>query len=98
MVTAHTKGGEMGMTNKEAIETIEANYPDERYTMLREALDMAIEALEKQEEFEPVEMIDDFYTIGDPLRTIGWRCGKCGERIAGHDNYCPNCGKAVKWE
>lgn len=37
------------MTNKEAIETIEANYPDERYTMLREALDMAIEALEKQE-------------------------------------------------
>lgn len=59
---------------------------------------MAIEALEKQESFEPVEMIDDFYPIGDPLRTIGWRCGKCGERIAGYDNYCPNCGKAVKWE
>lgn len=37
------------MTNKEAIETIKANYPDERYTMLREALDMSIEALEKQE-------------------------------------------------
>jgi rubrerythrin len=86
------------MTNKEAIETIQANYPDERYTMLREALDIAIEALEKQESFEPVEMIDDFYPIGDPLRTIGWRCGKCGERIAGYDNYCPNCGKAVKWE
>ena len=88
----------MGMTNKEAIETIQANYPDESYTMLREALDMAIEALEKQETFEPVEMIDDFYPIGDPLRTIGWRCGKCGERIGGHENYCPNCGKAVKWE
>lgn len=88
----------MGMTNKEAIDTIKANYPDERYTMLREALDMAIEALEKQETFEPVEMIDDFYPIGDPLRTIGWRCGKCGERIAGYDNYCPNCGKSVKWD
>ena len=86
------------MTNKEAVETIKANYPDERYTMLREALDMAIEALEKQETFEPVEMIDDFYPIGDPLRTIGWKCGKCGERIAVYDNYCPNCGKAAKWD
>ena len=37
------------MTNKEAIETIKANYPDERYTMLREALNMAIEALKEQE-------------------------------------------------
>ncbi len=37
------------MTNKEAIETINANYPDERYTMLREALDLAIKALEKQD-------------------------------------------------
>ena len=86
------------MTNKEAIDTIKANYPDKCYTMLREALDMAIEALEKQETFEPVEMIDDFYPIGDPLRTIGWRCGKCGERIAGYDNYCPNCGKEIMWD
>ena len=37
------------MTNKEAIETIKANYPDERYTMLREALDMAMELLKAQE-------------------------------------------------
>jgi hypothetical protein len=37
------------MTNQEAIETIEANYPPENYSMLREALDMAIELLEEQE-------------------------------------------------
>ena len=37
------------MTNQEAIETIKANYPDERYTMLREALDMAMELLKAQE-------------------------------------------------
>ena len=37
------------MTNQEAIETINANYPDERYTMLREALDLAIKVLEKQD-------------------------------------------------
>ena len=37
------------MTHYEAIETIKANYPDERYTMLREALDMAMELLKAQE-------------------------------------------------
>lgn len=36
------------MTNKEAIEVIKCNYPSENYTRLREALDMAIEALGKQ--------------------------------------------------
>lgn len=33
------------MTNEEAIETIKKNYPPENYTMLREALDIAIEIL-----------------------------------------------------
>ena len=37
------------MTNQEAIETIEANYPPQNYTMLREALDMAISLLKEQE-------------------------------------------------
>jgi uncharacterized OB-fold protein len=60
------------------------------------AFDKAIEALNEQEAIEPVEIIDDFYPIGDPLRTIGWKCGKCGERIAYYDNYCPNCGKKVR--
>lgn len=36
------------MTNKEAINAIKCNYPPENYTILREALDMAIKALEKQ--------------------------------------------------
>ena len=36
------------MTNEEAIKVIKCNYPPENYTRLREALDMAIEALEKQ--------------------------------------------------
>ena len=58
----------------------------------------ALVLLKEQEVIEPIEMIDDYYPIGDPLRTTGWKCGKCGERIACHDNYCPNCGKAVKWE
>ena len=61
-------------------------------------MENALSLLKAQEAIEPVEMIDDFYPIGDPLRTIGWKCGKCMERIAGYDNYCPNCGQAVKWE
>ena len=34
------------MTRKDAIETIKCNWPDSRYTILREALDMAVKALE----------------------------------------------------
>jgi uncharacterized OB-fold protein len=60
--------------------------------------DEAIEILKQREPVEPVEMIDDHYPIGDPLRTIGWKCGKCGYYIGGEDNFCANCGQAVKWE
>ena len=41
----------MGMTTNEAIEAIKCNWPDSRYTILREALDMAISALRQQERF-----------------------------------------------
>ena len=34
------------MTRKDAIEAITCNWPDSRYTILREALDMAVKALE----------------------------------------------------
>ena len=37
------------MTKEEAIEAIKCNWPDSRYTILREALDMAIAALMEQE-------------------------------------------------
>ena len=37
------------MTREEAIQAIKCNWPDSRYTILREALDMAISALRQQE-------------------------------------------------
>jgi len=40
------------MTNREAIETLRANYPDACFEQLREAVDMAIFALEVQEQKE----------------------------------------------
>lgn len=39
------------MTNKEAIKAIKCNYPPENYTVLREALDMAIKAFEKADKY-----------------------------------------------
>ena len=39
------------MTIEEAIEAIKCNWPDSRYTILREALDMAVKALEDDNHF-----------------------------------------------
>lgn len=46
-------------------------------------------------------MIPDELKRMQPMKgkeRLGAKCGKCMERIAGHDNYCPNCGQAVKWD
>ena len=40
------------MTTSEAIETLRANYPDACYEQLREAVDVAIKALEEKMESE----------------------------------------------
>lgn len=68
------------------------------YSVLHDEISLLDDLPKEQEPVEPVEMIDDFYPIGDPLRTIRWKCGKCGDMIAGYFNFCPNCGRAVKWE
>ena len=39
------------MTREEAIEAIKCNWPDSRYTILREALDMAVKVLEDDNHF-----------------------------------------------
>lgn len=61
------------MTNQEAIDAIKANYPDERYTVLCEALDMAIEALKEQD--PKVMSLKELEETKDPvfieLRTKG---------------------------
>lgn len=48
----------------------------------------ALALLKAQEPVEPV------YELGIT------RCGQCNHEIDkyGGDNYCPQCGKAVKWE
>ncbi len=81
------KVGEVRMTNQEAIETIKANYPPVNYSMLREALDMAIALLKEQEAIKPKRS----------NISHDWVCGKCGVFVSQLDNYCPRCGREVKW-
>ena len=52
------------------------------------ALEQVVNALKAQEPMEPV------YELGIT------RCGRCNREIDKYDgdNYCPQCGRAVKWE
>ena len=64
------------MTREEAIEAIKCNWPDSRYTILREALDMAISALRQQEHFREVTKKVEPLTL-DELRKMDetvWVC------------------------
>lgn len=68
-----------------------------RGNMYRDALAL----LKAQETVKPVPAIDD---VGD------WLCGNCYQSVVGEEeldasgfvpvkfNFCPNCGRAVKWE
>ena len=68
------------MNREEAIEAIKCNWPDSRYTILREALDMAISALRQQERFgdvtkkvEPLTLEELRQMEGEPAYIV------CGE-------------------
>ena len=74
------------MTRKDAIEAIKCNWPDSRYTILREALEMAISALRQQEHFrdltkkvEPMTLDDAIAHLDDTLSDTGrkWSCESC---------------------
>ena len=65
------------MTRKDAIEAIKCNWPDSRYTILREALDMAISALRQQEHFrdltkkvEPLTLDELRQMNGEPVWVV----------------------------
>ena len=57
------------MTREEAIEAIKCNWPDSRYTILREALDMAISALRQQDHFRDLTKKVEPLTL-DELRKM----------------------------
>lgn len=52
----------------------------------------ALALLREQEPVEPTKQ-----HIENPKLDL-WYCGKCGNWIAKSFDYCPWCGKAVKWD
>ena len=75
------------MTESEAIKVIKNNRPTSGYTILNEALVMAINALEKQ---IPKKPIKDKYV---PELDF---CPECGTEVT-YCNYCPHCGQKINW-
>ena len=73
------------MTREEAIEAIKCNWPDSRYTILREALDMAISALRQQEHFREVTKKVEPLTL-DELRQMDGEPVYCVE-ITGREEW-----------
>ena len=76
------------MTREEAIEAIKCNWPDNRYTILREALDMAIAALmepEGKDTYVPTNS-DRIRTMSDEelaeLMRSMMNCDSCGNMFS----------------
>lgn len=99
----------MEMTNREAIEAIYANYPPEtpeNYTILREALNMAISLLKKQEAVEPHYTTLRYFCNGKEAVVQHPECPQCiknglmlwDAEIEKGQAYCKRCGQAVKWD
>jgi len=62
-----------GMSPKQAVEVIKSNYPPEHYTMLREALDLAIKYLQPK--------CDDclYDVVGENSAIVILECPICGD-------------------
>lgn len=68
---------------------------------MAKAIDTAVRAMRLMNAQEPVE---------PKLDVDEWKCGKCGHKLEHQEligdnvllheqyNYCPECGRAVKWE
>ena len=77
------------MNREEAIEAIKCNWPDSRYTILREALDMAISALRQQDvadkdvgKNEPLTLDELRKMDGEPV----W-CVSLGAKLSRGDGW-----------
>lgn len=60
------------------------------YRGIMEYIDDALALLREQEPVKP---------IAEGKRPYRWfRCGNCEEPLYGPWNYCPKCGRKVKWD
>ena len=86
---------------REAIEVIKANYPTSGYYMLRESLDIAIQALEKQLAKKPRENKIRGGWLGKQKHYTCPTCGNCllEEMMNERQNTscCWDCGQRLDW-
>lgn len=89
------------MTNQEAIETLQANYPDACFELLREAVDTAISALQAQDvpdndvgDIKPCEVCY-YLEDGDTLYKFSDWDGGIGFDYIRDISYCPKCGRRL---
>lgn len=91
--------GKQRITREEAIDILKKNYPDSHFKLLREAVDMAIEAL-KQPERKKGKWIEKTHTYEffEPIPLCV--CSECGRTIKYREKYkyCPNCGAEMEGE
>lgn len=80
---------------REAIETIKSNYPTSGYYMLCEALDIAIEALEKQLPKKPKKEKDAYTSKLGEFRLA--KCPNCGKEVSDRFDVCLECGQKLDW-
>ena len=80
------------MENREAIEMLKgvAVYADTEY---KKALNLAISALEKQDQTKEAIPHRNYQYLSDYWCECGWHLGKKGDV-----KFCANCGKRIKWD
>ena len=93
------------MTEREAIEWLKGcvvscevdnkGKPNGNITcdLTQEVLDMAISALEKQEQTKEVVPHRNYQYLSDYWCECGWHLGKKGDV-----KFCADCGRRIKWD
>lgn len=95
-------------TPEEAIETIRANMPTSGYQMLRESLNMAVQALEEIQEYRAIGTAGECRAAMEkqkrrkPQKKNLFLVGNVAECACGYilntsAKFCPYCGQAIDW-
>ena len=96
------KASEVGMTVNEWAKDFksfvnELQMPRDDYKGIMEYIDNTISLLKEQEAIEPIAKEDDtFECVCGAI--VGWEELDSSGIVTIRFNYCPFCGKAVKWK
>ncbi len=84
------------MDPKQAINTIRLNWPPKKDPQLEAALEMAVEALEKQVPKKIVLFQDDPEWPDCPSCDFSLQPEDVDPKVDDHFHYCPDCGQRLE--